>query len=359
MLAACASGEDDTAVEAPPEPAPADAPADAPEDGDDEQQFPVFTDPSIPTLDAIFERDRFTVIGNTIPAVDRTWQHVFDEVNIVYSEDPVAPLVSGAAWFVQAEPGIIWPAMEQGVVDAKIVGVSSSVEAWLLLVAEHIETPEDLIGARISAGAIGDTWINVGRIILRDHFGIDPDDLEWVSMGGGADQRMDALVAGQIDAFMGQPRNTATVVEAGGRALFDERVDNAQLQFVVLTETMENNRDAVCAALEGALEANQWIASSDAPEQEDIIPEVLETLERYGYDPEGGEAQWRASYPHTWAFDLGAPASSFDTQLEVIAGGEDPIVSADFPWRDHVDFSCLWELQEAYGLPLNPDPGTL
>ena len=34
-------------------------------------------------------------------------------------------------------------------------------------------------------------------------------------------------------------------------------------------------------------------------------------------------------------------------------GGE---LSVDFDWRDHTDFSCVWDLQEAAGLPLRPSP---
>ena len=53
--------------------------------------------------------------------------------------------------------------------------------------------------------------------------------------------------------------------------------------------------------------------------------------------------------------DLGADEVMFDDVQRIMQreGGE---LSADFDWRDHTDFSCVWDLQEAAGLPLRPSP---
>ncbi len=357
VLAACAP-EDDVAAEAPPEPEPApEVPAD--DDPGEPDGPPFFTDPSLSTLDVVFERDRMTILMHTLPAQDRMWNHVFDEVNVVYTEDPVAPLVGGAAWIVQAEPGVMWPALDQGVLDGVIVGITDDSEFWYMMCREGVEGPEDLAGLRMSGGTIGDTWITVGEIILREEFGMDPNDMEWVTVSGGGDGRMEAMIAGEIDCFMGQPRNLAPVEEAGGSALFAERVDNAQLQFVVTRETWENHYDAVCAAMEGHLETMLWLFDYEEELGVDRIPAVEELFTAYGYDESIVEPQWIATYPFVSSRDLGASVDALDTQLSVHLGVDDPAISPDFDWRDYADFSCVWELQELYGLPLNPDPNEL
>ncbi len=359
VLAACGGG-DDTAAEAPPEPEPApEAPADEADDPGEPDGPPYYTDPSLSTLDIIFERDRLTVLMYALPALDRNWQHVFDEVNITYTEDAVAPLVGGAAWIAQGEPALVWPALEQGVLDGVIVAITDDTEFWYMMCNEGIEGPEDMVGLRITGGAIGDSWITVGRIILRDFMGMDPDDMEWVSVGGGSDGRMEAALAGEVDCFMGQPRNLEPIEEVGGSAVFAEQVDNAQLQYVVRRDTWENNRDAVCAALEGHLEALTWMFDYQEERAADKVPALEELWERYGYDPETVEGPWLATYPFVAARDLGASAVALDRQMELHKSADEPVISDDFDWRDYADFSCLWELQELYGYTPNPDPADL
>lgn len=316
---------------------------------------------SIPELSMTFEAERSTQLMNLMSAKERTWDDMFDSVTLTATEEPVPALISGAAWIIQNEPTLLWPAIEQGVVDGVIVGVFNDTDAWYMFSSADITSPEDLIGSRGSGGSVGDSWNTVAEIIMTEEFGIDPADVEFVSVGGGSDARVEAFLAGQIDWFMGQPRHVPLVEEGGGNVLYEEVVDMAQGMFLVTRETMENNRDAVCGALRGLFEANQWIASGEEPDWSDRRPQVEEYLTTNGYDPSpsGLDVQrtWEQSQQHNfnWALDLGAPVEAWDRQLQIMSreGGE---ISADFDWRDHVDFSCLWELQDEAGLPRNPDP---
>lgn len=320
---------------------------------------PVFTEPSRPELNIVFELDRTTILAHTLSALERTWQDVFDAVNVLYIDDPVAPLVSDSAWVVQAEPGIIWPALEQEVVDGVIVGFTNDVEQWVMLCNDNVTSPDQLAGARVSGGTIGDTWITVGRIIMRDEFGMDPDDVEWISVSGGSDRRMDATLSGEIDCFMGQPRNVPPIVDAGGSALYNETVDVSQTQFVVTRDVWDQHPDAVCAALEGHLDAVQWLDDYEEERAADKWPEVAEYFERHGYDTEGVAETLTESYPGTFSRDLGASVSSIDQSMAIYKSADDAAITSSFDWRDHADFSCVWTLQEAYGLPLRPDPAEL
>ncbi|MEY3071835.1 MAG: hypothetical protein RLZZ353_31 [Actinomycetota bacterium] len=358
LLAACGGAE-----EAADEPAPAPAPAESGDSGAAEEPVEL----SLDTLAFTFEAERTTQLMNLMAAKERTWDNIFDEVVWSVTEDPIPLLVSDERWLVNGEALALWPAMEQGIVDAVIVGVFNDVDSWFMLTAPGIEKPEDLIGKTISGGKVGDSWWAVAEIIFNEEFGIPFSDVEQITMGGGSDARMEALLAGQLDAFMGQPRHVPPVLEAGGSCLWCEYKNLAQGLFIVKRETMENHRDAVCAALGGLFEANQWFQSDGPVGQSDwrnVQPEVEEYLVANGYDPsEGGldvNRTWETSQgtEFNWAMDLGASVEAFD-DVQRIAQREGGEVSSDFDWRDYTDMSCVWDLQEAAGLPLNPDPAEM
>ncbi len=351
VLTAC-GGSDEPA-------APAPAPAPAPEEPAEETP-----ELSLKTLAFTFEAERTTQLMNLMAAKERTWDGIFDEVVWSVTEDPIPLMISGERWLINGEAISLWPAMDAGIVDAVIVGVFNDVDSWFLLTGPGIEKPEDLIGKTFSGGSIGDSWWTVAEIIFDEEFGIPFSEVVQVPTGGGSDARMQALLAGQLDAFMGQPRHVPPIVEAGGNCLFCEYRDLAQGLFIVKRETMENHKDAVCAALGGLFEAHQWF-QSDGPattsDWRNVQPQVEEYLVANGYDPsEGGlnvERTWATSQgtEFNWAMDLGADEVMFDDVQRIMQreGGE---LSASFDWRDHTDFSCIWDLQEAAGLPLRPSP---
>jgi ABC-type nitrate/sulfonate/bicarbonate transport system substrate-binding protein len=351
VLTAC-GGSDEPA-------APAPAPAPAPEEPAEETP-----ELSLKTLAFTFEAERTTQLMNLMAAKERTWDNIFDEVVWSVTEDPIPLMISDERWLINGEAITLWPAMEAGLVDAVIVGVFNDVDSWFLLTGPGIEKPEDLVGKKLSGGSIGDAWWTVAEIIFNEEFGIPFSEVQQITVGGGSDARMQALLAGQIDAFMGQPRHVPPVLEAGGNCLFCEYRDLAQGLFIVKRETMENHKDAVCAALGGLFEAHQWF-QSDGPattsDWRNVQPEVEEYLRANGYDPsEGGlnvERTWATSQgtEFNWAMDLGATAEMFDDVQRIMnrEGGE---LSKEFDWRDYTDFSCIWDLQEAAGLPLRPSP---
>lgn len=358
LLAACGGADEaaEVAEEAP-------APADSGDSGAEEAPAGL----SLDTLAFTFEAERTTQLMNLMAAKERTWDDTFDEVVYSVTEDPIPLMISGERWLINGEAITLWPAMEQGLVDAVIVGVFNDVDSWFLLTAPGIESPEDLVGKRVSGGSVGDAWWTVAEIIFEEELGIPFDEMEQVTVGGGSDARMQALLAGQIDAFMGQPRHEPQVLDAGGDCLWCEYRDLAQGLFIVERETMENHRDAVCAALGGLFEAHQWF-QSDGPVGEsdwrNVQPQVEEYLVANGYDPsEGGlnvENTWATSQgtEFNWAMDLGAPVKAFD-DVQAIMSREGGEISSDFDWKDYADMSCVWDLQEAAGLPLNPDPAEM
>lgn len=274
-----------------------------------------------------------------------------EPAQVVATSDYMAGLIGGNVWVAQGESDTIWPATAEGSVDLKIIGVEKDTEAWYLGIRKGI-APNNLAGKRISGGPPGDRNIKVGEHILED-MGVDPQSMEWVSVAGGSDERLRALIAGQIDAATLQPRHVAQLEKAGGKMIYQEYQMAPQETWVVTAETMEKNKDAVCAYVQGRIAAKQWL--SEGEDHTANMEAALEIGREYGREPSEGEIEeWENEMTKNWSLDGGAPADTFDQWAEdLISNGALP---EDYDWRQYVDFSCLWEAQEALGLEKNPDP---
>ncbi|MQA85275.1 MAG: hypothetical protein GEV03_11775 [Streptosporangiales bacterium] len=272
-----------------------------------------------------------------------------EKSEVAATSDYMAGLVGGNVWVAQGESDAIWPAIAEGSVDFKIVGVEKDTEAWFLGVRKGVN-PNNLAGLRISGGPPGDRNIAVGEHILED-MGVSPNSLRWTTVAGGSDERLQALVAGQIDVATLQPRHRSELEKAGGRMIYEEYRTVPQEVWVVTAKTMEENKDSVCAYLQGRIAAKQWL--SEGEDHTANRDAALEIGREYGVEPSEGEIEeWENEMTKNWSLDGGAPAKTFDEWTQdMIANGAVP---KDFNWRDHVDFSCLWESQEALNLEQNP-----
>ena len=271
---------------------------------------------------------------------------------VVATDEYLAGLFGGDVWVAQGESDVIWAALAEGSIPMKIIGVEKDSEAWYLGIREGVD-PNNLAGLKISGGPVGDRNITVGRHILED-MGIDPDSLEWVQIEGGSDQRLQALIAGNIDVAVLQPRHVIPLEQAGGQMIYREFQQVPQEVWVVRAETMENNRDAVCAYLQGRIAAKQFAsAGADYTDNQD---EAIAIAAKYGVEPsEGDIAEWQSEMEGNWSLDGGASLESFDQwNQDMIDNGNVP---AGFDWREHADFSCLTEVQQKLGL--TPNPGNI
>jgi NitT/TauT family transport system substrate-binding protein len=273
-----------------------------------------------------------------------------EEANIVATDEYMAGLLGGDVWVAQGESDVVWAALAEGSVPLKIIGVEKDTEAWFIGVREGVD-PNNLEGLKISGGATGDRNITVGEKSLED-MGVDPESLEWVPIEGSSDDRLVALLAGQIDVAVLQPRHLIPLEKEGGQMIYQEFVDAPQEVWVVTSDFMEENRDAVCAYLQGRIEAKRWIAEGeDYKANQDEAIELAD--EHANLQPsEGDLSEWDTEIEQNWAMDGGAPADAFEQwNQDMIAAGNVP---EDFDWTEHVDFSCLWEIQEELGLEQNP-----
>ncbi len=284
-------------------------------------------------------------------ADERYWGDLgFGEAaEVVASDEYLAGLFGGDVWVAQGESDVIWSAMAEGSIPMKVIGVDKGQEAWFLGIAEGVD-PENLEGLRISGGAAGDRNITVARKMLEE-LGVDPDSMEWVSIDGGSDERMNAMIAGQLDIAALQPRHLIPLDDAGGQMIFEDYREVPQEVWVVTEETLEENRDAVCAFVEGRIAAKQWASEGDDySDNQDAAVAITE--DRDLAPAEGDLDEWVAEMEHNWSLDGGATEEAFEQWNVDMIDNEN--VPADFDWRENVDFSCLTEAQENLGLEPNP-----
>jgi ABC-type nitrate/sulfonate/bicarbonate transport system substrate-binding protein len=284
-------------------------------------------------------------------ADDKYWPDLgFTEpAEVVATDEYIAGLVGGDVWVAQGESDVIWSALAEGSVPMKVIGVEKDAEAWFLGIREGVD-PNDLSGLKISGGAAGDRNVTVARKMVEG-LGQDPDDMEWVQIEGGSDERLQALVAGQIDVAALQPRHIGPLEAEGGQMIVQEYQRVPQEVWVVTEDTMENNKDAVCAYLKGRIEAKRWAAEGD--NYDDNQDAAVAIAEKYGEKPaEGDLEEWQIEMTENWSLTGGAPEETFDQWNEdMIDSGNVP---DDFDWREHVDFSCLTQIQEDLGIDVEP-----
>lgn len=287
-------------------------------------------------------------------ADEKYWPDLgFEEpAEVVASDEYLAGLIGGDVWVAQGESDAIWAALAEGSVPMKIIGVIKDTEAWWLGVAEGVD-PNKLEGLKISGGSAGDRNITVGRKILEER-GVDPDSMKWVSVKGGSDERLQALLAGQIDAAVLQPRHLAPLEDGGGQMIVKDFKEVPQEVWVVRAETLEENEEAVCAYLEGRVAALQWVSEGeDYTANQD---EAVEITRERGLDPTEDEiAEWEQEMSTQLALDGGSSLESFEEwNQDMIDNGNVP---EGFDWKEHADFTCLTQAQENLGL--EPNPGEL
>jgi ABC-type nitrate/sulfonate/bicarbonate transport system substrate-binding protein len=271
------------------------------------------------------------------------------KADVVATDEYIAGLVGGQVWVAQGESDVIWSAMAEGSVPLKVIGVEKDAEAWFLGIRKGVD-PKHLAGLKISGGAAGDRNVTVARKMVQG-LGQNPDKMNFVQIEGGSDERLQALLAGQIDVAALQPRHLGPLEAEGGQMIVQEYKRVPQEVWVVTEDTMQNNKDAVCAYLKGRIQAKRWAA--EGKNYDDNQDAAVKIAEKYGEKPaEGDLEEWKIEMTENWSLTGGAPADTFDEwNKDMIDSGNVP---KDFKWQEHVDFSCLTQIQKDLGIDVEP-----
>jgi ABC-type nitrate/sulfonate/bicarbonate transport system substrate-binding protein len=275
-----------------------------------------------------------------------------EQPTVIVTDDILPAIVAEEAWIAQGGTSLFWAAMDEGSLDLVLVGIDKDNEIRILGARPGIKGVEDLgPGTKASGGDVGDYDELVLKQVLEE-LGANPDEMEILSMGGGADARMQAMVAGQLDVGIQQPRNVGPLTRAGGVILYERAAEVPQESWVVTRNVWENNRDAVCAFIHGRIQGKQWAYEGD--DHKANIEQATEIVRKYDIDPTEDElGDWVRELEGNQSLDAGTTVEALDKfQADLKSLGN---LSEDFDWRDHADFSCLWEAQEQLGLPLRPE----
>lgn len=156
---------------------------------------------------------------------EKFWPEVgfTEEPRIIVTDDILPALVSEEVWIIQGGTSQIWAAMAEGSLDLVMVGIDKDNEVRILGSRPGITSVEMVEpGMTASGGDIGDYDELVLREILTE-LGLNTDELDIVAMGGGADARMQAMLANQLDLGIQQPRNIGPLTARVGRSFMRNR----------------------------------------------------------------------------------------------------------------------------------------
>lgn len=269
-----------------------------------------------------------------------------DEVEIIVTDDYVAGLIGGSLTVAQGDSDVFFGAAEASGEDIVWVGSYHTFEYQILGVGPGIEDVDGLRGGTVTGGATGSRNDMLARRIVGE-LGLDPDsDVQMVPLGGNADARLQALIAGQVDGAGLFPRHEAALVEAGGQFIYEEAVELPQSGLAVLGETLESDRPTVEAFLRATLRAREDMMDLS---QKD---ELLQLMRDADFDiPEEFEDLYEVEMEQISA-DGGFDPAQMDVLVEEQIGIE--ILPEGIDWRGYVDLEPLHAAQEAVGLDVSP-----
>jgi ABC-type nitrate/sulfonate/bicarbonate transport system substrate-binding protein len=124
------------------------------------------------------------------------------EVELVFGVHPapIAAVISGQAVMTPAgaDPALLSASKDPSLV---LLGSYLNKGSFALVAAKNIKQISQLAGKRIGVGRVGDPPYHFTLSLLRKH-GINPKDIQWLSVGVDAAARAATLHTGQIDATL-------------------------------------------------------------------------------------------------------------------------------------------------------------
>ncbi|MBK5265955.1 MAG: ABC transporter substrate-binding protein [Acidimicrobiia bacterium] len=274
------------------------------------------------------------------------------EQKVIVTEEYVAGLIGKSLDIVRGDTDTLIGAAAASQSGLKMISFHNEAEWQIMGVRAGIETAEDLKGAKISGGDIGSRNDFIQRRIVAE-LGLDPDtDVEFVPTSGGSDSRLQALLAGSLDAASVFPRHRGALEGAGGKFLYEVSVPNPQEGYAAMEDWLAANGDAATAWLTAELRGRQYILDVDKNKDE-----VVEIMKGYGFDLPQDFIDAYADEAGDLSVDGGFNPVQLDTLMDEfkLLGFMDESVE----WRDHVDMTYLWAAQDALGIPRRPDPSEL
>ncbi len=144
-----------------------------------------------------------------------------------------------------------------GVTEVKTISVIINRLEHIFVTRKNIAKPEDLKGKRVAVSRIGSASDIVTRMVIRQ-WKVDPEKETVILQAGNTPTRMQALMAGRIDAALISPDNLHNVLASGCcRILADLSelpFDYARFGATVPTSMIKTQRDTLRRYLQAIIE---------------------------------------------------------------------------------------------------------
>jgi len=270
-----------------------------------------------------------------------------DELDVTVSDEYMAGLIGGSLDIAHGDTSVYLSAGNASGLPVKMVALYRDKEWWIMGVRKGIEKPEDLKGAKITGGSLDgrNTWV-MKQVVAE--MGLDPEkDVEFVPVSGASDGRLQALLAGTVDAASLFPRHQAGLEAAGGKFLYQKLHQAPQEGFGAMGDWLAKNEATAYAWANADIKARKWLfdpANKDA---------AYKTMRDLGFEiPPAFEAQYQLE------LDQISPDGGFESAEVMDKFVASLAVTGDVPegldWRKYVDMKYVWAAQEANGLPKRP-----
>ena len=281
----------------------------------------------------------------------------FEEVGITDltindADDPVPPTLSGDYDIALFDSDVYFDAMEKGVLDggSRMVAVNLGAQPLILIANEGV-TAENLAGKTVGGGREGQVNEAICKYMLGE-LGLDWEtDVNFVSLTGGSNDWVQAMLTGQIDATIAFSRHVPLAEADGGSALFSDFFNAPQGGFVMTADKMAEDEGFAAAWCYAYIQAHRWVKTRD---NFDELVRILS--EEHGidlpdafFDPNVYEID-----ATILSQDLGFDPAEMDTWMDFVAPFGNVPADINDRWRNYVDVSGLHVAQEALGLPANP-----
>jgi len=270
-----------------------------------------------------------------------------DNLEVTLSEEYMPGLIGGSLDITHGDTSVFFGSGDKSGLPITMVSLYRDKEWWIMGVRKGIETFDDLKGKKITGGGLQgrNTWI-MKQVLIEN--GLDPEkDVEFVPMSGGSDARLQALLAGTVDAASLFPRHQAGLEAAGGKFISQKLHSVPQEGFASMGTWLSANEDTAYAWALADLKARKWMFD---PANKDQSYKIMRGL---GFDiPPAFEAQYKLE------LDQISPDGGFESADVMDKFVASLAVTGDLPegldWRKYVDMKYVWAAQEALGLPKRP-----
>lgn len=298
------------------------------------------------------------VVGDFNPNYAAQWSYMLalglgyleeygiEELEPVLTDEYIAGLLGGSLDISHGDTNVFFGSAEESGLPLKMVSMYRIQEWQIMGVRAGIDTAEDLKGGTVTGGPLDGRNTFVQRKIVTN-LGLDPDkDVQFVPTSGGSDGRLQALLAGTVDAASVFPRHRFAIEEAGGKFLYAEVEPAPQEGFGVMADWIEANHDTLLAWMVADLRARDWLFK---PENKD---QAYQTMIDLGYEIPPEFVELYQVELDQFSIDGGFEVETMQPFLDELEQTGD--VPAGIDWKKHMDFSVLWEAQDYLGIPRRP-----